>query len=198
MGRSVQWQIYVAPTRTLEDLEHSTAEQLALDDANPLELDSFKWNDSDIRRQPRTSLYRAAKKYISYIDPKESNRENSQNMKMECQPLLQKEKQNECPPLLQKEKQKECPPFEVKLDQPHGMRKNKRSSLGDFTGASQSSHSHTLIKVKVCYLISSLYNFMSTNCRIEIRLFASMYHHCWFYIPFNPNLSVLVTIMQMF
>lgn len=139
----------VAPTRTLEDLEHSTAEQLALDDGNPLDLDSFKWNDSDIRRQPRTSLYRAAKKYISYIDPKESNRENSQHMKMECQPLLQKEKQNECPPLVQKEKQKECPPFEVKLDQPHGMRKNKRSSLDDFTGASQSSHSHTLIKVKV-------------------------------------------------
>lgn len=140
----------VAPIRTLEDLEHSTAEQLALDDSNPLELDNFKWNDCDIRRQRRTPLYRAAKKYIGYVNPKDTNRENSSNLKTECPPSLQKEKQKECPPFLQKEKQKECPPFlQVKLVQSHGMRKNKRSTLGDFTGASQSSSSLTLIKVKV-------------------------------------------------
>eukprot|EP01018_Ginkgo_biloba_P027153 Gb_21512 [translate_table: standard] len=116
----------VAPTRTLEDLEHSTAEQLALD-ANPLHLDDFKWRDSKVRRQPRTPLSRGAKKLMDYVDPKGKKSWNPSNLNMQSRPNLGVERQ-----------QNEHLVSEERDDESQIMKKNKRSALSTYTEAGQS------------------------------------------------------------
>ncbi|KAH9306808.1 hypothetical protein KI387_011212, partial [Taxus chinensis] len=77
----------VAPSRTLEDLVYTYSQE----QHHPLCLDVLKWNDSNIRRAPRTPFCQVPKRHFDYADLNAKKLRSSSSLKMESLTKLQKE-----------------------------------------------------------------------------------------------------------